>query len=596
MILIEAIVFALVIKLSYQQCVSYYTVKPGDTCYEIIRTYNLNEANFYAANGNINCYNLQIGQLICLRSNHNVGYTSPGFLSSSGYYGCSNPYSVKQGDTCYEILISYGLDSTTFNSLNPGINCNLLQIGQTICLTNKFGVVYNTGYGCANPYTVKAGDTCYQIMTYYGQSYSTFFAGNPGINCNLLQIGQILCLSVTPGPYTGSSQTITYSYGYGCANRYTIKSGDTCSGLISNYGLDSTLFYSVNPNINCYNLQIGQIICLGTNQGHNHGQSFSSGYGCSNSYTVKQSDTCYDIASSFGLNLALLYSANPGINCNLLQIGQSVCLGPSYGATIIPSSTLAPTTTTTTTISTTTSSFCTSNNDCQNFGICLRTKCMCPNGYTGVYCETFDINLLTDEPSSIPCSFDNPCLNQGSCFVISNSYRCSCTSPFIGIKCEVVLTSLSPATTTMPSTTSSYTTCPFQNPCRNSATCVLVNTTYMCICSTGFSGTFCEISDATTVTTTPTTTTSAMKLCPFTNPCKNQGVCMIQGNSYFCLCPTSFTGNFCETSLYSTTTRTLSCNPNPCYNNGFCLGDSNGVFESCICQASFAGSFCEARN
>lgn len=48
---------------------------------------------------------------------------------------CSNYYTVKAGDTCYDsIWIPNGLSESQFYSLNPGINCNNLQAGQQVCI------------------------------------------------------------------------------------------------------------------------------------------------------------------------------------------------------------------------------------------------------------------------------------------------------------------------------------------------------------------------------------------------------------------------------------------------------------------------------
>ena len=68
--------------------------------------------------------------------------------------------------------------------------------------------------------------------------------------------------------------------------------------------------------------------------------------------------------------------------------------------------------------------------------------------------------------------------------------------------------------------------------------------TYNCTCSTGISGSDCEI--------TPCTT----------NPCKNGGVCDFDSSGNFsCSCLEGYFGNTCEGFV---------CDPNPCENNGTC--------------------------
>lgn len=331
-------------SLSYQQCSSYYTVRPGDTCASLIATYGLNPTNFYSGNSALNCNSLQVGQVICLNYLSSGTWNTGSYSTSNGYYGCANSYTIKAGDTCSAL---FGADQSLFYASNPNINCNNLQIGQVICLpyaygssswTSNYGTVYNTGYGCPNPYTVKAGDTCAGILSYYGQDSSSFYTNNQGINCNNLQVGQVLCLQTSYGSYAGTNYGTSYYGGYGCANPYTIKAGDTCASIISYYGQLSSSFYAANPYINCNNLQIGQVICLGTNYGTNNGATWSTGYGCSNSYTVKAGDTCASILAFNGLNSGSFYTANPTINCNNLQIGQVLCLNGAYGSNYYGSS------------------------------------------------------------------------------------------------------------------------------------------------------------------------------------------------------------------------------------------------------------------
>ena len=47
---------------------------------------------------------------------------------------CSFPYTVKSGDYCWAIMNTYGVSSQTFYSLNPGLDCNNLKVGQVLCL------------------------------------------------------------------------------------------------------------------------------------------------------------------------------------------------------------------------------------------------------------------------------------------------------------------------------------------------------------------------------------------------------------------------------------------------------------------------------
>nr|5BUM_A Chain A, Chitinase A [Equisetum arvense]5BUM_B Chain B, Chitinase A [Equisetum arvense] len=47
---------------------------------------------------------------------------------------------------------------------------------------------------------------------------------------------------------------------------------------------------------------------------------------CTSYYTVKSGDICYNIAQTYGIDVATLQSYNPGLQCDNLQIGQQLCV------------------------------------------------------------------------------------------------------------------------------------------------------------------------------------------------------------------------------------------------------------------------------
>ncbi|MFS8032892.1 putative LysM domain-containing protein [Helianthus anomalus] len=48
-----------------------------------------------------------------------------------------------------------------------------------------------------------------------------------------------------------------------CTSVIGVKSGDTCYGIAHKFKLSSTLFNSINPNLNCNKLFVGEWICIG---------------------------------------------------------------------------------------------------------------------------------------------------------------------------------------------------------------------------------------------------------------------------------------------------------------------------------------------
>lgn len=75
-------------------------------------------------------------------------------------------------------------------------------------------------YQCPNegfPYIIQAGDTLYNLANRYNITLEEIYTANPGINPDLLQIGQVICIPAmqptAPCPYGGSCpQTENLSY------------------------------------------------------------------------------------------------------------------------------------------------------------------------------------------------------------------------------------------------------------------------------------------------------------------------------------------------------------------------------------------------
>ncbi|KAJ6548714.1 hypothetical protein B0H19DRAFT_899321, partial [Mycena capillaripes] len=91
----------------------------------------------------------------------------------------------------------------------------------------------------------------------------------------------------------------------GCEHTYIVVSGDTCSGIEASTGVSDAALHALNPAINsgCTNLSIGQTLCLS-----------GGGSGCANTYTVVSGDTCSAIETHNGISDTQLHALNPAIN------------------------------------------------------------------------------------------------------------------------------------------------------------------------------------------------------------------------------------------------------------------------------------------
>ena len=288
-----------------------YTIKSGDTLYKLAITYNTTVEAITRLNPGINPNNLQIGQQICIPG----GGTGPGPAPSCprGTFR----YTIKSGDTIYKLSIKYKTTVEAILRVNPGIDPMNLQIGQMICIPEATPVPPKCPMGTFE-YTIRAGDTIYNLARKYNTTVEAILRVNPGIDPMNLRIGQKICIpETTPPPPICPIGTF----------EYIIKPGDTVYDLAIKYNTTVEAILRVNPGLNPDNLQIGQVICI---PGGSPVPPCDGVY-----YIVRPGDTFYSIAMMFDITVVRLIAANPGVDPANLRVGQRLCI-PRVGPPPIP--------------------------------------------------------------------------------------------------------------------------------------------------------------------------------------------------------------------------------------------------------------------
>lgn len=258
-----------------------YTVKRGDSLYQIARSYNTTVSELKSLN-NLTSDILTIGQVLKLPGyNENQNQTST----------ASNEYIVKPGDSLYQIAKNY--NTTTADLINyNNLPTTVLSVGQIIKIPNTTSNV---------TYTVKSGDTLYKIANNYGVSVDSIKKLN-NLTSNNLTIG--MQLYIPEGTTIKETDYIVYK----------VEPGDTLYKIARKYNTSEEAIKEYNK-LTSNILKVDQVLQIPTENSTNE----------NNVYTVRSGDTLYKIANNYGVTVQELMNLN-NLATTLLNIGDTILI------------------------------------------------------------------------------------------------------------------------------------------------------------------------------------------------------------------------------------------------------------------------------
>lgn len=160
-------------------------------------------------------------------------------------------------------------------------------------------------------YTVKAGDTLSGIAGRFGTTYQELARINGIPNPNVISVGQVIKLSgsaapaSTPAPAEGS---------------YTVKPGDTLSGIAAKFNTTYQELARINGIPDPNKINAGQVIKVG-------GSVAQPQPSDSKTHTVKSGETLSSIAALYGTSWQRLQQLNNIPNANLIYPNQVLRVG-----------------------------------------------------------------------------------------------------------------------------------------------------------------------------------------------------------------------------------------------------------------------------
>lgn len=183
----------------------------------------------------------------------------------------------------------------------------------------------------AATYKVKSGDSLWSIAQKYNTTVKKLKSIN-NLSSDIIFPNQKIQTNKSSSSNSSSSSSKPASSG--SASTYTVKSGDTLSGIASKHkvslsdlmkwnGLDTTLIFPGNVFV---------VSKSGAGSSGSSSSSSSSSSGSSSTYKVKSGDTLSHIASRYGVSVANLKKWN-NLSSDLIRVGQKLSVkgGSSSG-------------------------------------------------------------------------------------------------------------------------------------------------------------------------------------------------------------------------------------------------------------------------
>jgi peptidoglycan endopeptidase LytF len=315
-----------------------HTIRAGDTFYMLARQYNILLEDVLNANPEVNPYNLQIGQQVCIPTHL--------ALPAETRPGCSGIiHKVRPGDTLYMLAKQYKTTLDDIINANPDIDCYMLKIGMELCIpsTRRQG-----GVSLRSPnQAIPSMPTMPEIPTPEMPAVPSF--PTPSIPSLPTMPRVPMPTPRVPMPTMPSIPTPSIPSMPGPAPTmptipspmqptipepeepqtcegfmYTIRAGDTLYMLSRTYRVNLDTLMRANPNLDPYNLRIGMQICIpvsnnttGSSQAEQTSATDENNEEKNETreiYKTQKGDTLTRILDRYEITFAALQNSNPDVD------------------------------------------------------------------------------------------------------------------------------------------------------------------------------------------------------------------------------------------------------------------------------------------
>lgn len=326
-----------------------YKVKAGDTLSAIAARNGIGLSTLLKANGLSMSSVIYPGQSLKLSGSASSASSSSSKTSTSSSSG-GGTYKVQSGDTLSGIAAKNNVSLSTLLNANGLSRSSIIYPGQQLKLSGsassssssaKSTSSNSSSSGSSSSYTVKAGDTLSGIAARNGVGLSTILKANGLSLSSTIFPGQKIKLSGSAASSSSSSGASssgsTKSSNSTSASTYSVKAGDTLSGIAARNGVGLSTILKANGLSSSSIIYPGQKLRLSgsaatSNSSGSSSNSSSSSSKSTGSYTVKSGDTLSGIASRNGVSLSTLLQANGLSASSVIYPGQTLKLSGKGGS------------------------------------------------------------------------------------------------------------------------------------------------------------------------------------------------------------------------------------------------------------------------
>lgn len=255
---------------------------------------------------------------------------------------------VAPGETVSGLAVKYGSSVSAIINAN-GLNSRALIIaGQTLTIpTGSSGSTSSSSASAssskAGTHKVGPGDTVWDLARKYNTTVSAIIKSNNLNSAATIRVGQSLTVAGAGGSATVPvSTSVDSSKTTSASAAYKVVTGDTVWDLARRHGTSVSAIIGANGLNSNATIRVGQSLTIpgatavGSTPAASSpssgqptvatGKNQSEFSGATQSYTVASGDTLSRIASSFGVSVQTIASANSIKNPALIRVGQQLTI------------------------------------------------------------------------------------------------------------------------------------------------------------------------------------------------------------------------------------------------------------------------------